>query len=195
MERRTPGSPGACLWTVLTLVSATTLWQPPEVTAQEDAIASAMSAAPASVAENARIIDWEMNLLRAGSNGWTCLPDRPDSPGGDPMCVNGPWLDFIHALVNKTEPTYSQVGVAYMLAGDTPVSNTDPYATEPTSDEDWVDGLGAHLMVLVPDRASYENISTDPKNGGPWIMWPDTPYAHLMIPVESYPSSSAETPE
>jgi hypothetical protein len=22
-------------------------------------------------------------------------------------------------------------------------------------------------------------------NGGPWIMWPDTPYAHIMIPLES----------
>jgi len=25
--------------------------------------------------------------------------------------------------------------------------------------------------------------STDPKNGGPWVMWKGTPYAHLMVPV------------
>jgi hypothetical protein len=22
-------------------------------------------------------------------------------------------------------------------------------------------------------------------NGGPWVMWPGTPYAHLMIPIDS----------
>ena len=31
----------------------------------------------------------------------------------------------------------------------------------------------------------FDNISTEPNNGGPWIMWPNTPYAHIMIPLES----------
>ena len=26
-------------------------------------------------------------------------------------------------------------------------------------------------------------LSTDPKNGGPWVMWKGTPYAHIMAPV------------
>ena len=47
---------------------------------------------------------------------------------------------------------------------------------------------GAHLMIIVPDRASFDNVSTDPQNGGPWIMWPDTPYAHLMVPIDPYPN-------
>jgi len=42
-------------------------------------------------------------------------------------------------------------------------------------------------MILVPDPKALEGISTDPKNGGPWIMWPNTPYQHLMIQIESYP--------
>lgn len=150
-------------------------------------IESAISAAPASISENAAVKDWDGNQLRAGTNGWTCLPDRPDTPGNDPWCVNEPWLDFLNAYVNKTEPTYAQVGIAYMLQGDTPVSNTDPYATEKTTDEDWVEHIGAHLMVLVPDVKMLANVPTDPNNGGPWIMWPDTPYAHLMIPLEHGP--------
>lgn len=169
-------------------ITAVLLLAAPSVVAgQDDQIASATSAAPASVSRDATVVDWEMNTLREGTNGWTCLPDNPGSPGTDPWCVNGPWIDFLHALMNREEPTYDQVGIAYMLMGDTPVSNTDPYATEKTTDEDWVDGLGAHLMVLVPDRSAYENISTDPRNGGPWIMWPNTPYAHIMIPIEAYP--------
>ncbi len=157
----------------------------PAVAMAQDQIRSAMSAAPSSVSADARIIDWNMKELRAGTNGWTCLPDRPDTPGTDPWCVTGAWLDFLHAYVNKTKPTYKEIGFAYMLQGDTPVSNSDPYATGPTGPEDWVTHLGAHLMMLVPDPRMLEGISTDHLNGGPWIMWPNTPYAHIMIPLES----------
>ncbi len=38
-------------------------------------------------------------------------------------------------------------------------------------------------MILVPDPAMLEGISTDPDNGGPYVMWKGTPYAHIMIPV------------
>ncbi len=89
------------------------------------------------------------------------------------------------AYINQTEPTYSEIGFAYMLQGDTPVSNSDPYATEATGPEDWVTDLGPHLMMLVPDMQMLASISTDHLNGGPWVMWPNTPYAHIMIPLES----------
>ena len=154
--------------------------------AQEAQIASAMSAGPESISAHATIRDWEGNTLREGDNGWVCLPDRPDTEGADPWCVNGPWLNFLEAYVGQTEPSYTEIGFAYMLAGDSPVSNTDPYATEPTEGGDWVTDLGAHLMMLIPGRAHLAAISTDPHNGGPWIMWPDTPYAHIMIPIDSY---------
>ncbi len=149
---------------------------------------AAEAAAPASLSKDATIMDRSGNLVRKGSNGWMCVPDNPDTSGTDPMCMNGPWVDFIDAVKNKRKPTYSQVGIAYMLQGDRAVSNTDPYAKEPKPGEDWVEGLGAHIMVLVPDVDSMKNVPTDSRNGGPWIMWADTPYAHLMIPIDSYPS-------
>ena len=152
---------------------------------RDEIIRSAMSAGPASISADAAVMDWEMNEIRSGSNGWTCLPDRPDTPGEDPWCVNDPWLNFLEAYIAKTEPTYTELGFAYMLEGDTPVSNSDPYASEPTAADDWVTGLGAHIMMLVPDPSLLEGVSTDHRNGGPWVMWPGTPYAHLMIPVAS----------
>ena len=148
-------------------------------------IASAMSAGPSSISAEATILDWNMNVLREGTNDWTCLPDRADTPGTDPWCITEPWKDFLAAYVNKTEPTYTEIGFAYMLQGDAPVSNTDPYATEPTGTEDWVTDVGAHLMIIVPDKKMLEGITTDHLNGGPWVMWANTPYAHIMIPVES----------
>ncbi len=150
----------------------------------EEIIASATSAGPASISDDAAVLDWEMNEIRAGTNGWTCLPDR-DTPGNDPWCVNEPWLNFLNAYVNNTEPSYEDIGVAYMLMGDTEVSNSDPYAAERTEPDDWVTDLGAHLMMLIPDLTLLDGISTDHQNGGQWVMWPDTPYAHLMIPVAS----------
>ncbi len=79
------------------------------------------------------------------------------------------------------------VGIAYMLQGDTPVSNTDPYATGPTGPNDWVEDPGPHLMLVVPDRKMLKHIPTDHQNGGPWIMWADTPYAHVMVPLVAVP--------
>ncbi len=158
---------------------------PASAAAQQALIESAQSAGPASISKNATIMNWNLEVVRQGSNGWTCLPDRPDTEGNDPWCVNEPWLNFLRAYVGKTEPTYSSIGVAYMLMGDSPVSNSDPYATAPTNDADWVTGLHSHLMLLVPDRSLLKGMSTDHRNGGPWVMWPNTPYAHLMIPVDS----------
>jgi len=152
------------------------------------AAGAAERAAPASLSKHATIMDLEGNVLRKGTNGWMCIPDNPDTAGTDPMCMNEPWTGFGEALKNKTAPAYTQVGIAYMLQGDRPVSNTDPFAKEPKPGEDWVEGLGAHIMVLVPDQASLKNIPTDSKNGGPWVMWAGTPYAHIMIPIDSYPA-------
>ena len=151
----------------------------------EGVIESAMSAAPASISAAATIIDWDFKVIREGSNSWTCLPDRPNTEGNDPWCVTDAWVNFLNAYVNNENPSYTEIGFAYMLQGDTPVSNTDPRATEPTSPDDWVTDLGAHLMILNPDRSLLKNISTDHLNGGPWVMWPDTPYAHIMVPLEN----------
>lgn len=145
-------------------------------------IASALTAAPPGVAAAAAVMDWEGKELRAGSNGWTCLPDVPDTPGEDPMCLDGPWMEWAHAWQTKGPVTITRVGLAYMLAGGTDASNTDPWATEPAAGEQWVHS-GPHVMIIVPDVAQLEGIPTDPDNGGPWVMWKGTPYAHIMMPT------------
>lgn len=155
-------------------------------------IKSAISAAPTSVTNNATIMDWpaeaggEMTVLRKGTNGWTCLPDMPDTPGNDPMCLDEPWMKWADAWMNKTEPQYTKIGIGYMLQGGTPQSNTDPYAEKPTEDNEWMSKSVPHVMIIVPNLEMLDGLPTDHTNGGPWVMWDGTPYAHIMVPMPKY---------
>jgi hypothetical protein len=159
------------------------------VTAQtKDPIASAESAAPAAISSKATIISFDskgaMSTLRKGSNGWTCMPDSPASPGPDPMCFDanaGKWVD---ALVSHKAPPAGAVGVMYMLEGGTDASNTDPYATKPTATNAWVK-TGPHVMIVGSKDilAGYPSGAV-PDTSAPYVMWAGTPYAHLMVPVK-----------
>lgn len=151
--------------------------------ADKDAmISDALSAAPTEIAENATVMDWEGNTLQKGSNGYTCFPTPPSLDGVAPMCLDEPWMAWADAWMNKKPFTASRVGTAYMLAGDGGASNTDPYATEKTADNEWI-VEGPHLMIITPDTADLDGISTDPHNGGPYVMWKGSPYAHIMVPT------------
>lgn len=154
-------------------------------------IANAMSAAPSSISGKATILDWPVTeggqpmVLRAGTNGWSCLPDMPQSEGNDPLCLDEPWMQWIEAYMSKKTPALSRVGVGYMTAsGGGWASNSDPYAMKQTMDNQWGHHK-PHIMIVVPDVKSLEGISTDPNNGGPYVMYAGTPYAHIMAPTGS----------
>lgn len=150
-------------------------------------IANALSAAPPSVAAVATVMSHDGRTLRKGTSDWVCMPDMPEVPNNSPMCLDAPWRAFIDAWMNKRDPAITQVGFGYMLQGDMPVSNTDPFATAPTSTNAWLADGGPHVMILLPDARQLDGIPTDPHNGGPWVMWKGTPYAHVMLPASPPP--------
>jgi hypothetical protein len=148
-------------------------------------IEDAMAAGPASIAENATIMDMTgETVLREGSNGWTCFPDNPGTPGPDPMCIDETWMGWLQALVAGEEPDTQVVGLAYMLAGGSD-SNIDPFAAGPEEGNEWIISP-AHIMVLMPGDIDQSVFTTDPLSGGPWIMWAGTPYEHVMMPVDPH---------
>jgi hypothetical protein len=140
------------------------------------------------LAVDATVMDWpasegeEMTELRAGTNGWTCMPDIPHTPGNDPMCLDPVFAEWGNAWQSRTAPPEGSFGLAYMLRGGADASNTDPFATEPAAGEDWVN-VGPHVMIVVPDPTMLESMTDDPETGGPWVMWKGTPYAHVMVPL------------
>jgi hypothetical protein len=155
--------------------------KPPATDAEK--IRSAMAAGVPAIANDATIIDMpSMKVLRQGKNGWTCIPDGP-SPGVDPMCVDKNGLEWADALMHHKDPPKDKMAVGYMLMGGSDASNTDPYAEKPNAGDRWVD-TGPHLMILnIGDRfAGYPTTSANTK--APYVMFPNTPYAHLMVPVK-----------
>lgn len=157
----------------------------------EASIEETMRAGPPEITRDATIMAWpevqggEPTELRAGTNEWTCFASSPAalSRGDrDPMCVDEAGLEFLTAWQEQRRPQIDQVTVVYMLEGDAGASNTDPRATQETPDNDWVE-VGPHLMIAVPDPETLRGMTTDPDNGGPWVMWSGTPHAHIMVPV------------
>jgi hypothetical protein len=175
------------LVTVLALVGLATA-QPKHTPPKTDKekIANAMSAAPKAVAQEATIMDVDaqgkMKVLREGKGPFTCMPDNPTTPGNDPMCLDKAGMEWAHAWMTKGQPP-AGVGFGYMLMGGSDASNDDPHATKPAAGKKWVD-TGAHVMIFNPGPMAdaYPKSAGDPKK--PYVMWPGTPYQHLMIPVK-----------
>lgn len=159
-------------------------------------MASALSAAPMSISKHATVMNWpekeggELVMVRKGTNGYTCLPDMPQTKGTDPMCLDEPWMQWVDAWMNKQEVSIDRIGFGYMLQGGSAESNTDPYATEPTKDNEWMEKGVPHLMIVVPNPEMLTGLPTTSEEGGPWVMWRDTPYVHIMAPMPKHVSSS-----
>lgn len=154
----------------------------------DDLIKSAMTAAPATVSQEATIIDvsadGKIRTVRKGTNNFTCMADNPETPGPDPMCADQNAMGWVDAWINKREPPKDKVGFMYMLAGGTDASNTDPYAQKPTAGNHWIK-TGPHVMIVgAPDMLKNYPASPDPNTAAPYVMWAGTPYAHLMVPVK-----------
>ena len=158
---------------------------PLALSAQEkpDLLKDALKAAWPGMIEGAKVVDWDGNVLKEGSNGYTCLPTPPMLTVDSPMCMDSEWMKWADAWQNKKDYKAQALGISYMLAGDGGASNIDPYAEGPTEDNEWI-REGAHLMIIAPPEL-LDAFPTDPHNGGPYVMWKGTPYAHLMVPIGS----------
>jgi len=150
----------------------------------QELMAKLKDAAPAAVLKGATILTMgpggQMKAIKAGTNGWTCM-----DPGGAPICADEAAMEWANAWKAK-RPAPQKLGFIYMLNGDNGTSNTDPYATEETSDNNWIK-TGSHVMIVDAEAKSMMQgypRSAKPDPAKPYVMWPGTPYEHLMLPVK-----------
>jgi hypothetical protein len=79
------------------------------------------------------------------------------------MCLDSEFANWGAAWSAHKPPKVTRVGIGYVLRGDVGVGNTDPFATSPTPDNQWVKS-GPHVMVVVPNVAQLADSPTDPKD-------------------------------
>ena len=119
----------------------------------------------------------DAKTLQTGSNGFTCLVD----PAGTPWCADA----NAHGMEKggrREEGAARQDRFIYMMAGDTGTSNHDPYATDKSH---WVQ-TGPHVMIVgtaAREMAGIYPRTMDPDPSQAYVMFPGTPYEHLMLPV------------
>lgn len=166
------------LWLLFSISLISTTYAADKNTLLKDAL----SAAPPTLKNKVTVMDWEQNVLQKGDGQYTCFPTPPQLQGKAPMCMDGPWMEWADAWTNKKPFTAKALGISYMLAGDEGASNIDPYAEGPTNDNQWIKE-GPHLMIITPDASLLDTLPVDPAQGGPYVMWKGTPYAHIMIPI------------
>jgi hypothetical protein len=153
-----------------------------EPVSNDDYMKRVMQAAPPQVVSDATVVRMQngtMQTLKKGTNEWTCM-----FQAGVPMCLDPNAMDWSHAWATHG-PATDKTGFIYMLAGDTGASNTDPWGTAKTADNHWIE-TGSHVMIVgaaAKTMAGYPR-ETDPDPTKPYVMWPGSPYEHLMIPVK-----------
>jgi hypothetical protein len=144
-------------------------------------IERALSAGPAAITNNARVVDTDEHgntiVLREGSGGFTCMPGNPKVAGDPPMCADAASMQWAADFkAHKPKPTNTVPGITYMLAGATQRSDTDPFdKTSPPIQ------VGPHWMIMWPFDPKTTGLPSTHKPTGAYIMWAGSPYAHVHV--------------
>lgn len=164
------------------MVMATGAYAQQPTGADKDYMKRVSTAAPPRIVEQATVVRMNgsaMQTLKKGSNDWTCMVAN-----NVPMCMDPNAMEWAHAWQTHG-PATDKTGFIYMLAGDNGASNTDPWAKGKMTDNHWVT-TGSHVMIVgaaAKTMTGYNrSVDADPKK--PYVMWPGSPYEHLMIPVK-----------
>ena len=162
------------------------------------------TAAPSYIAKDATVLNEKMEVLREGTNGWTCLPVNPrgmsdpengwkDAHEAMPLCGDAEVFKWISAYLSDEIPDMDYDGYAWMLHGDMGEDNSTPkvMSKDDAKEGHWIES-GPHLMRMPKDPSSLDGMTTDFNSGAPYVMFSGTPYAHVMYPVQDYYKHQAQ---
>ena len=155
------------------------------------------SAAPAPLGTNATVLGLDGAVLREGTNGWTCMVGNPrPAPAGGwssaheamPVCTDDVGMKWMNDFMAGKDPDIERDAFMWMLHGDVGEDNTTAGVLDLADAKDpsqWIES-GPHLMLLPKNPASLDGMSDDFNTGAPYVMFPGTPGAHVMIPTDGY---------
>jgi hypothetical protein len=150
-------------------------------------IASAMQAGPKFVTQSATVLDrpsspgGEFRVLRAGTNGWTCLPGYARTAHDEPGCFDQVFLQFIKDSMAGLTPNVQDIGISYMYGGKW-VPNKS-HATGSGAEFH----VGPHIMIIGLDQETMRTFNQDASNGEPYAnSLPGHPELFLVIPIREW---------
>jgi hypothetical protein len=164
-------------------------------------IAAAVSPLPAPLRANATVLgyhaDGKLVTLRRGSNDMVCLADDPGQERFHVACYHKSLEPFmargreLHARKLSREAIDS-VRLADVKRGRYKMPSKPAALYQYFAPRDSVDAAtgvvngASYLYVVYTPYATPEStgLTANPLAGGPWIMFPGKPWAHIMIAPE-----------
>jgi len=135
---------------------------PPSGKSKSDAekITSAMQAGPKFVTQSATVLDCptspdgEYRVLRAGTNGWTCLPGYAGAAHDEPGCFNQVFLQFIKDSTAGLTPNVQRIGISYMYGGKWVPNKSHAMGSGAEF------RVGPHIMIIGPGSKDDADIES-----------------------------------
>ena len=161
-------------------------------------IAAAVSAMPSNLQAGARVLgysaDGKLMTLRPGTNEMVCVADDPSGKLFHVACYHKSLEPFmargreLHAL-KKSREAVDSIRLSDVKSGKYSMPSKPAALYQYFAPRDSVNlttGVisGAqHLYVIYTPYATYQStgITETPVAGGPWVMYPGKPWAHIMI--------------
>jgi hypothetical protein len=182
------------LLSVLLLSACTTQAQSPP--SAEEQIAAAVKAAPAPMRDGATVLGYddkmELTTLRDGEGQLVCLADDPAADEFHAACYHAALEPFMKrgrelqrqghdgAAVDSIRRAEIEDGTLSYPDRPTALYNLSGAGYDATADS--VRGASRLRVLYVPyETAETTGLPTQPQ-GGPWLMAPGEPWAHVMIP-------------
>jgi hypothetical protein len=151
---------------------------------EKDQTALALSAAPAHIAKEAGVMiygaDGKLTEVRKSSNGFICIPTVMNLPDPDPICMDAASHQWMNDMMSGApKPSNTVPGIAYMARGGSHYEKDGKVVMGAEGAK--VVKEPPHWMIFWPFDPAASKLPKAPNPSGVYIMFEDSPYAHLMI--------------
>ena len=159
-------------------------------------IATAVTPLPEKLQSGARVLGYDANgkfvTLRPGTNEMVCVADDPSGKLFHVACYHKSLEPFmargreLHAL-KKSKEAIDSIRLSEVKRGaysmpSKPAALYQYFAQRDSVTATAISGA-QHLYVIYMPYATYKStgITENPVEGGPWVMNPGKPWAHVMV--------------
>jgi hypothetical protein len=164
-------------------------------------IAAAVSPLPAPLRANATVLgytaDGRLVTLRKGTNDMTCLADDPSQTQFHVACYHRSLEPFMARgrelrAQHKSHAAIDSIRLADVKTGRYAMPSKPAALYQYFAPRDSVnaatgaiEGASYLYVVYIPYMTPQSSgLTANPLSGGPWIMYPGKPWAHIMIAPE-----------